>query len=68
MKTFIIAFLVYLAAASQFRPEEPEPLVSVVLTSYNNGNNLAKAIESVIQQEDYSNWELIIVDEQSNDT
>jgi glycosyltransferase involved in cell wall biosynthesis len=44
---------------------KPE-LVSVLMTSYNREKYIAEAIESVIKQT-YFNWELIIVDDQSND-
>ena len=42
------------------------PLVSVILTNYNNEKYLAKAINSVITQT-YINWELIIIDDSSSD-
>lgn len=44
-----------------------EELVSVVLPTYNRVHLLPKAIEGVINQE-YENWELIIVDDASVDT
>lgn len=43
-----------------------EPLVSIVLPTYNHGKFLSKAISSVIEQS-YVNWELIIVDNHSTD-
>ena len=42
------------------------PLVSVLIANYNNGNYLEDAIKSVNNQT-YSNWEIIIVDDASSD-
>jgi glycosyltransferase involved in cell wall biosynthesis len=42
------------------------PLVSVVMPSYNSGKFIYKTIKSVISQT-YDNWELVIVDNNSND-
>ena len=42
------------------------PLISVVMPSYNHCNFIKIAIESVIKQT-YSNWELIIIDNNSTD-
>ena len=42
------------------------PLVSVVMPCYNAAQFIADSIESVIAQT-YENWELIIVDDCSND-
>ncbi len=41
-------------------------LISVIMPSYNTGKYIGKSIESVINQT-YSNWELIIVDDCSDD-
>ncbi len=41
-------------------------LISVILPTYNHANFLKNAISSVIEQE-YKNWELIIVDNHSTD-
>lgn len=43
-----------------------EPLVSVLMTSYNRENFIAEAMESVLAST-YANWELIIVDDGSKD-
>ena len=44
----------------------PNDFVSVVLPTYNDANNLRRAIESVFNQT-HKNWELIIVDNNSQD-
>lgn len=43
------------------------PLFSVLIANYNNGNYLLDAIDSVRVQT-YTNWEIIIVDDASTDT
>ena len=43
-----------------------EPYFSVILPNYNHGNYLKKAIDSVLNQ-DYKNWELLIIDNHSTD-
>lgn len=43
-----------------------EPLVSVLMTTYNREKYLAAAIESVMAST-YQNWELLVVDDQSKD-
>lgn len=42
------------------------PKVSIVLPTYNSEATVEKAIKSIIKQ-DYSNWELVIVDDGSQD-
>ncbi len=42
------------------------PLVSILIANYNNGKYLVQAIDSVKSQ-DYTNWEIIIVDDKSTD-
>jgi glycosyltransferase involved in cell wall biosynthesis len=43
-----------------------QPLVSVIMPTYNRANIISKSILSVIQQT-YNNWELIVVDDYSKD-
>lgn len=43
-----------------------DELVSIIMPSYNTGSLISQSIESVINQT-YSLWELIIVDDNSND-
>ncbi|TGM60670.1 glycosyltransferase family 2 protein [Leptospira vanthielii] len=46
--------------------EQFNPLVSIVLPTYNRAVEIRKAIDSVVSQ-DYKNWELVIVDNHSTD-
>ncbi|MCW3789196.1 glycosyltransferase family 2 protein [Plebeiibacterium sediminum] len=43
-----------------------QPLISILMTVYNREKYIAQAIQSVLDSS-YSNWELIIVDDQSTD-
>lgn len=45
---------------------EYQPLVSIVIPTYNNGHLIGRAIESIIQQT-FTNWEIIIIDNYSSD-
>ena len=42
-------------------------LISVLMSVYNSEKSLDESIESIINQT-YSNWELILIDDGSNDT
>jgi len=42
------------------------PLISIIIPTYNRANYIAETIES-IRQQTYANWELIIVDDGSDD-
>ena len=42
------------------------PLVSVIIPTYNHGHFLGRAIQSIVDQT-YSNWEVYIVDGNSTD-
>ena len=48
------------------KKNQVQPLISVILPTYNHARFLKDAIDSVIKQ-DYSNWELIIIDNYSTD-
>lgn len=43
-----------------------DPLVSIVMASYNHADYIGKAIDSVLEQ-DYERWELLIADDASDD-
>jgi glycosyltransferase involved in cell wall biosynthesis len=44
----------------------PQPLISIVMPTFNRAHYIDEAIKSVLEQ-DYTNWELIIVDDGSTD-
>lgn len=52
---------------SKLTPTPNEKLVSIVMPAYNCADFIGVSIESVMSQ-DYSNWELIIVDDCSKDS
>jgi glycosyltransferase involved in cell wall biosynthesis len=43
-----------------------EPLVSVIMPTYNRANIIFRSIDSVLSQK-YNNWELLIIDDMSTD-
>jgi teichuronic acid biosynthesis glycosyltransferase TuaG len=43
-----------------------EPLVSIIMPSYNSEKTIAQSIDSVLAQS-YSNWQLLITDDKSSD-
>jgi glycosyltransferase involved in cell wall biosynthesis len=43
-----------------------EPLVTIIIPTYNRANEVVTALDSVISQT-YHNWECLVVDDQSND-
>ncbi len=45
---------------------QERPLMSVLIANYNNGRYLQEAVDS-IKQQNYDNWEIIIVDDGSSD-
>ena len=42
------------------------PLISIVIPTFNHVNYLSKALESVLHQT-YTNWEAIVIDNHSTD-
>lgn len=42
------------------------PLISIVMPSYNHGKFISKSIDSILNQT-YTNWELLIIDNNSTD-
>lgn len=58
----------YEAAIREFDRQQESPRVSVVITAYNLEEYLPAAIESVINQRGFDDWELIIVDDASPDS
>ncbi|QXC30073.1 glycosyltransferase [Aeromonas sp. FDAARGOS 1409] len=45
---------------------QQDPLVSIIMPTYNSSENIIETISSVIKQ-DYTNWELLITDDCSTD-
>ena len=52
--------------AEKFKLIESQPLVSIIMPSYNRGYIISRAIKSITSQS-YENWELLIIDDGSND-
>ena len=46
--------------------EKERPFFSVIIPTFNRANCIEKAINSVLNQT-YTNWELLIIDNYSND-
>ncbi len=46
--------------------KEESPLVSVIMPAYNSADFISESIQSVLQQT-HQNWELLIIDDASND-
>ena len=46
---------------------QDSPLISIIMPSFNSSHYIGSAIESVLHQ-DYSNWELLVVDDCSTDS
>ncbi len=49
-----------------FRIQQDDPLISIIIPLYNGKNLVGKTIEGVLAQT-YTNWELIVVDDGSTD-
>ena len=49
---------------NQFNKKEPK--VSIILPNYNSSKTITKTISSIVNQS-YKNWELIIVDDNSDE-
>ena len=63
---FIFSTIVLLASLTVYKIFFANPLVSVILLTYNRADMLPKAIDSVLAQT-YKNWELIIINDGSTD-
>ncbi|MCL1987242.1 MAG: glycosyltransferase, partial [Firmicutes bacterium] len=44
-----------------------QPLLSIVIATYNNENTLKKAVDSVLIQK-FENWELLLIDDGATDS
>ena len=49
-----------------FRAQQPEPLISIIVPLYNGKHLVKKALDSILQQT-YTHWELLIIDDGSKD-
>ncbi len=56
----------YIPQITDFKINQKEPLISIVLPLYNGKHLIDKTIQGVLNQI-YSNWELIVVDDGSTD-
>lgn len=56
----------YMPQIKDFRIDQRDPLISIVLPLYNGKDLISKSINSVINQT-YKNWELIVIDDGSVD-
>ena len=63
----LFSFLFYTKKHSSKNIKEPnEPVVSVVISSYNMADSLPDAIDSIVNQT-FENWELIVINDGSSD-
>lgn len=51
---------------SQTRPSKEQPVVSIIMPAHNRETTIGAAIESIFAQQ-YTHWELIVVDDASSD-
>ncbi len=56
----------HLPQIKDFRIDQEDPLISIIIPLYNGKNLIKKAIDSVLNQT-YTSWELIIIDDGSLD-
>ena len=63
---FIFSTIVLLASLTAYKIFFANPLVSVILLTYNRADMLPRAIDSILAQT-YKNWELIIINDGSTD-